>query len=797
MTHLPETDIIEQAAVHNGWNGLVPGVRALWTTPLDDEPGAPARRIIHARVLQLSSPAKLERVGFRRTQGYVKCGSRPQIDRVVDVRLLVRRENKWHVAMRKCGLPSPGDDILWFDLDDILTDGAIIEVRRCEIDGWWTSWNLARDGVRIEGEPVTQPAASRETRLQIRGVDLSGTPDGVLASKHPGEVRYRTRWYEVGFALGRAGLSWLAIDENETGTTSRNLLRLDPAVHLQGPRFRAIGTTPSIAPLLCNDVTGEVTVSGHTIAYSISLNGTDQYYAIEWTALADRLAFAITRRSSHTMRAWESSAWTIACHSAVTPTAVLGRLQRRGETGAVLPPAIFHAPGHGSCLIEMEGDGALRADSHRPLMLTFLELKTGESAEPEGDHLLPAGEYHCSGSFRPYRTPINLHEDTPPVIRRAVQTRIVTGLTYRPDTATLSNNGNSMHAPLCMDMWSEVARAAGEILPGFSATAMLADSLERWLNGAPGYASGGFAGDKGIHPAEEEYIMTGTAGLLGLADCLAHGHESGWAETLLPQIRGQIAAMKARDVDGDGIVECIHRDGIAGGHQWSTNWYDVISFGWKDAFANALLYRALILLSDALPRLGAREVAGELHEWAERLQKNYASAFFNEKTGWLAGWRDRSGVLHDYAFLPVNGAAACSGVIGTSLVSSSIRALWKEARRVGMPTGGLGLPCNLWHIPDEDLIPLMHGKPLGYYINGGLTHSQARHFVGAMFLAGLDAEATTLLTELCASLADGSAFGGCGSGVDWRYWDGGPSGYEGLLTDQFGILALAVQRYHA
>jgi hypothetical protein len=57
------------------------------------------------------------------------------------------------------------------------------------------------------------------------------------------------------------------------------------------------------------------------------------------------------------------------------------------------------------------------------------------------------------------------------------------------------------------------------------------------------------------------------------------------------------------------------------------------------------------------------------------------------------------------------------------------------------------------------------------------------------------AEADQVLEGLCESMADGSAFGGCGSGIDWRCWDGTPSGYEGLLCDQFGVIALALERY--
>ena len=48
---------------------------------------------------------------------------------------------------------------------------------------------------------------------------------------------------------------------------------------------------------------------------------------------------------------------------------------------------------------------------------------------------------------------------------------------------------------------------------------------------------------------------------------------------------------------------------------------------------------------------------------------------------------------------------------------------------------------------------------------------------------------------LASTVADDSSFGGIGSGLDWRLWDGTPSGYEGLLAEGFGFLAVAVERY--
>jgi hypothetical protein len=301
--------------------------------------------------------------------------------------------------------------------------------------------------------------------------------------------------------------------------------------------------------------------------------------------------------------------------------------------------------------------------------------------------------------------------------------------------------------------------------------------------------------DGSIHYAEDEYLMTGTAALLGLGEYLAHEKDPDWLDRYAPAIDRMITRMRGRDLDGDGLIESPYRLGVSGMYHWSTNWFDVISFGWKDAFANALLYRALVLLSAVLGSSAHPGLARGLKEWIVLLRTNYLPTFYNEQTGWLAGWRCKEGKLHDYAFLAVNGAAYTSGVINEEEGGSMIRRLHEECLRVGLPDSRLGLPGNLWPIPDEDMVEIMHGQSMGHYINGGLTHSQSRHFVGALYKAGLREEADTLLLGLCESLADGTAFGGCNSGVDWRYWDGWPCGYEGLLTDQFGILAVAMDRY--
>jgi hypothetical protein len=44
-------------------------------------------------------------------------------------------------------------------------------------------------------------------------------------------------------------------------------------------------------------------------------------------------------------------------------------------------------------------------------------------------------------------------------------------------------------------------------------------------------------------------------------------------------------------------------------------------------------------------------------------------------------------------------------------------------------------------------------------------------------------------------MLSGTALGGVDSGGDWRRWDGSPSGYEGILSDQFGVLIPAIREF--
>lgn len=769
--------------------------RSVWTEPCDGEQDLAKKRIIHQRALRLHGPAKLVRLGVRRGVGYHKCGSRQDLDWVVSVRVLAWVEKRWREILSRDGLrPTRDGQTRWLQLPPTTASGVILELRRSGIDGGWTPWNLMMSAFVLEGELLEPIAPRKERLLKLEGVDLQGLPRGVTATGRDGSVYYRTREFEVGFALSRPGFSHLGLHLEDPDRKGINVLSTRPPMFRQGPQLHPVGTAPALAPVVRCDLEGTTRVDGARVRYAFSAGG--QEYELTWRVNARGLELTAQRSGAQPLVAWHSAAWTLGLRNSATPSHVLGRLMTDGETGAVSLPALLTLPGFGSWEISpAAGKGWIRSDCERRHDLNVLEFKVGEERTREGLYHLPAGTHRAVFALTPKQPTERLRRGAPAAARRAVARTRWTALTFRSDTATLSNNGASMHCPICMDTWSAVAPAIGDIVPGLPATEFLRLSLERWLTGGPGYAAGRLLQDGKSHDADDEYLMTGASALRGLGDYLCDAATPDWYETFRPWIGQKLRAARQRDLDGDGLIESAYRTGISGTSQWSTCWFDVISFGWKDAFANAILYGALQALANGLQRCGETGEAVALKAWAARLKQNYRPTFWNEATGWLAGWRCREDRLHDYAFLPVNGAAVASGLVEGEEARNLLRRLLAEATRVRMPDAALGLPGNLWPIPDFDLADITQGYPFGYYQNGGRTHSQTRHLVMGLYRCGLTREADRLLKRLCVGLAEARVFGGNQSGVDWRYWDDRPCGYEGLLTDQFGILEPILWRW--
>lgn len=772
--------------------------RSIWTQRLPEESDAPEKRIIHTRIFKPHARAQIKRIGIRNATGAHKCGSQTDEDWIVDLRILTldKPGDNWRECLYLRNLPEQESGaIRWLDLNAFDTCGLILEIRRCGIDGWWTPWNLAADAFIIEGLGNGLVAPRNENLLEVSLDDAATASPGLERWIHEGEVHFRSKHLHVGFFLTRPGCSFLAIDQTGAGKLDDNLLKVGPGAFHQGPLFTPTGATPIADRAVRFRFTGTTKVRSNSIVYQLEHADSGLSYSIEWQIESEAIDLKITRRNDCDIRAWRSAAWAMAFDIEVAPVHSFGPLVKIGQTGSLSSPFCLHAPRYGSLLFESDDSGVYRTECFRPQRRVESEFKVGEVALPEGDWLLPAGKHRSHWQIRLHQPSFSLRPETPDNVRKALLRTVHTGMTFRPDTATLSNSGASMVCPISMDTWAAQTVRTGEIIPGLQANELLRYSLERWLDGGPGYASGHLRDAGTVRSAEDEYLMTGAAALAGLAEFLEKARPSGWLRRYEKQVRKKLEEMKARDLDGDGLIESPYRTGTSGSGQWSTCWFDVISYGWKDAFTNAVLYEALETFSRTFPDSCMQDWVPDIENWATRLKEAYLPTFYNPDTGWLAGWHCKEGKLHDHAFIHPNGAAVAAGLVHKETGRKMLGALLDEMERVQVPSARNGLPGNLRHIPDEDLADIIQGYPLGYYQNGGRTHSQTRHFLRGLYRAGLTTAADSLLEELCQGFAEGLAFGGCNSGVDWRFWDDRPAGYEGLLTDQFGLLAVALDRY--
>jgi hypothetical protein len=793
--------------------------RSMWA---DRPDGGPGRRIVHARAVQgVAGPLRIRRIGLRRGTGYHKCASAQEFDAPAAVRLLAHRDGALTEvgAWRLDRIPGPGET-LWFDTP-LETETLMAVIDEAAIDLEWPSWNLARTGIVLDGE-ATVPWQRPPFRLlapDVGGFDSEPGP-GIGASLSHDQVRFRTRYLEVGFRLRSATLAYLALDDDGAGGTRRDLLQRsrsmdivrtglypagvypvlrDPQAHhlAQGPRLTLLdGREP--AGFLGYAVEGTTTVEGATVRYDVALPDAGIRYRLAWTVEERALRLEVERDSDRALRAWHSSAWHIATATTVAPSTLLGALVQTGETGHVQAPATWHFPGHGSLAIDATEGVLLRSDSVRPLDTNTLEIRLAETLHPDGTYGIPAG--HVSGVVRfEVRTPrlVALRADTPPAVARAVDRHLVTALTFRADTGTFSNNGASMHCAGSLNPLGDVvgalaAAGAPTTTDGVDASGMLGSSIARWLTGAPGYGSGHTS--RGDFEIADEYLMLGADGLYGLGRLLGVTDRS-WFEANEPRIIEELARMRARDLDGVGLDESRLRQGVSGEHQWSTTWADVVSFGWKDGWTNAVLHGALRAIASGLRRFDRPAAADELDAWAERLRTSYCATFLVPGTDWPIGWRSPDGTPHDYCHPMLIGDAVANGLLDDEPAERAMRALWRELTNVGYTDLANGMPINLHPIGEEDLGGVVFGLPIGGYLQGGAVHHRTGGIIRALIRVGMTSEADQLLEALSTTVADDSSFGGVGSGRDWRLWDGTPSGYEGLLAEGFGFLSVAIDRW--
>jgi hypothetical protein len=380
-----------------------------------------------------------------------------------------------------------------------------------------------------------------------------------------------------------------------------------------------------------------------------------------------------------------------------------------------------------------------------------------------------------------------------------------------PRLQMLANNASSDSCAFTLFEYSDLALHTPPLAEGLTANDLIRMTLDRYLAGALGYGQIGYgsaASDADLAPWGTPWTSLDTLPSLLISACnyVNGSGDLAWARANYGKLGAWGREMFAADKDGNGLIE-YPGSGNFGDRptrkRRPANWWDCINFGHEDAFSNALAYRAGTLLAGLARQVEQEADAAAFAEKAERLRAAYAPVLLNPATGIIAGWKSKDGQLHDYWFTYVQGMAITFGLVDDKTANSLLDRLLAKMKEVGYTRFDLGLPGNLIPVRRGDYVheehaPEVTGQPrledgsdgFQYYENGGASGCWVYYTVKALYQLGRKEDARRIFHPMLKGYARGEfqGFGENGRSRDWRNWQGGCHGYEGLLVDNYHAL---------
>jgi hypothetical protein len=472
--------------------------------------------------------------------------------------------------------------------------------------------------------------------------------------------------------------------------------------------------------------------------------------------------------------------------------------------GSIRLPAMLHLPDQGSVRFTAAAgaDIALGYDARRAgdgyVRITF------PAATPVQRVLEYTGEV------------VAIHPSIPPLEGdprfAALRRNWLNILQWNPRLRVLANHAASDTCAFCLYEYADIALHTPPLADGLTALDLIRASLDRYLDGLPGYGLPGYVMfDHPSEPSHDPPFLDSYPSLLIAAAQYVQGTgDAVWLNGRYAGLRAWTEIMLAMDRDGNGLLEYPY-SGNSG--SWSgraekrpSNWWDCIGFGHEDAYANALAYRALRGMQVLAQRAGQADDARRYAAAADRLKATYCDVFYNPATGVLAGWRSADGELHDYYFLFVTGIAICYDLVPRDRAHAMMDRLLEKLQEVGYRRFDLGLPGNLVVVPRKDYVHQDrrwgggeredNADGFQIYENGGATACFAYFTLAALYHLDRKAEADAILLPLLQALDEGKFRGRAENGMtyDWKAWDGTPWGYEGFLVDNYYVLLAVLTR---
>ncbi len=306
-------------------------------------------------------------------------------------------------------------------------------------------------------------------------------------------------------------------------------------------------------------------------------------------------------------------------------TTVLGVFRR---SNLLATPALMHFPGQGSVRITTNvPDVGLTYESNRPQQSARLSLP-GASFE----HKRLVYTFDVTAIYP--HVPGIAADPRFDAFRR----NWLNALQLNPSLQALANNTASDSCAFCYYEFADIASLTPPLVEGLTALDIVRQTLDRMLAGGLAY------GLPAIPDRPTATSDTYPSLVIAAANCVRAGRSDHWLAANYDRIRSWAGSMLATDNNGDGLIKyCV--SGNSG--SWAegfpkirpSNWWDTIGFGYEDAYANALAYRALRDVAMMAKKLGRTADVARHNNAADKLRSIFCERFYDPKTGVLGGWR--------------------------------------------------------------------------------------------------------------------------------------------------------------
>ncbi len=362
-----------------------------------------------------------------------------------------------------------------------------------------------------------------------------------------------------------------------------------------------------------------------------------------------------------------------------------------------------------------------------------------------------------------------------------------------------ANNSLSDPVSSVLYMLVDATLLVPDLAPGVGMAPILRRSVDYWLDrktaadGLVAYTAGGTG---------QNVMDSNPTVLIGAWGYVKATGDLGWLASRMDRLRLISRYMEHRDVDGDGLVES-KQSGNSGSRpprDPDCAWDCYVS-GHKNAYVNALAYRAWQGMADLERRLGHSEEARRYEALAGRIKEAFVPAFLNPETGWLGFWRSRDGVLHDLHMDAPTSIAVSYGLIDKEQGRGMLQAYWKALMATGFSRFDLGVPLNLRPVPREEM---EHYTEFQRFLNAGCGVSNTSYLLNALYGVGMRREADMILDAMLKRQDEGAFPNGggfqngfvdqMGGGAEVFDWSGKPEGYEGHLVYCWAFLHSMLMR---